>query len=89
MGVKQGGGDRESCVVVEEEEDVESSPHLHTLPKDEEAADEDKLCVICMTEARSHVLVPCGHMCLCAGCAAVGRCPLCREVVLTTVKVFM
>ena len=46
---------------------------LSSYAKDEN--DEDKLCVICMTEARSHVLVPCGHFCICAGCAKVDDAP--------------
>ena len=46
--------------------------------------DDDALCVICLGGAKSYLLAPCGHRCLCAGCA--GRmvfpmpCPMCRQV---------
>ena len=32
-------------------------------------ADDAALCVVCLEGARTHVLVPCGHRCLCEGCA--------------------
>jgi hypothetical protein len=42
--------------------------------------DDDPTCVICLTEERSVVVVPCGHYCMCSSCAKhIGtRCPLCR-----------
>jgi len=45
-------------------------------------------CVICMSEPRDTVVLPCRHMCLCGGCADAMRsrvqyrsyrCPICRE----------
>jgi len=54
-------------------------------------ADEDMHCVICLEKERTHVLVPCGHLCLCADCApniAPGTCPLCREACAMAVKVY-
>lgn len=55
-----------------------------------EAASDEESCVICLSSKRTHVLLPCGHRCLCAVCAAnfevgaewqrVGgppECPLC------------
>ena len=54
-------------------------------------ADEDIHCVICLEKKRTHVLVPCGHLCLCADCAsntAPGSCPLCREACTMAVKVY-
>ena len=27
------------------------------------------LCSVCLTEPKTHLLVPCGHKCLCAACA--------------------
>jgi hypothetical protein len=43
-------------------------------------------CVVCMSEARDTMVLPCRHMCLCSGCAtavmaqadASRKCPVCR-----------
>jgi len=54
-------------------------------------ADEDIHCVICLQKESTHVLVPCGHLCLCADCApniAPGTCPLCRETCAMAVRVY-
>ena len=53
-------------------------------------------CVVCMSTKKTHLLVPCGHMCVCEGCAAsiqnVNRedrkCPICRTVSVQIIKVF-
>lgn len=41
-------------------------------------------CVICLTEPRDTLFLPCRHMCICLGCAQTlgtgdGKCPLCRQ----------
>lgn len=47
-------------------------------------ADMVEECVICFQADASHVLVPCGHKCMCANCAALAGtrrmpvCPMCR-----------
>lgn len=43
-------------------------------------------CVVCMCEDSSEVLVPCGHKCMCNGCAlqifrSTRKCPICRKQV--------
>lgn len=40
-------------------------------------------CVVCLGELSDSVVLPCRHLCLCAGCAQTmqardGRCPICR-----------
>ena len=48
-------------------------------------------CVICMFAERSHACVPCGHKCLCEGCADVAKvktCPMCRKEVMMMVQVW-
>ena len=37
-------------------------------------------CVICLSETRTHCVIPCGHWCLCTDCASAdfSECPLCR-----------
>jgi TPR repeat protein len=39
-------------------------------------------CIICFTNPKSHVAVPCGHQCACGDCSAQMReCPVCRTPV--------
>ena len=53
---------------------------------------ESRLCVICQTEEKTVVLLPCRHQCLCKHCAnndQVINCPLCRESIQDKIVVFM
>eukprot|EP01094_Clydonella_sp_ATCC50884_P028763 TRINITY_DN8747_c0_g1_i1.p1 TRINITY_DN8747_c0_g1~~TRINITY_DN8747_c0_g1_i1.p1 ORF type:complete len:421 (+),score=99.55 TRINITY_DN8747_c0_g1_i1:89-1264(+) len=51
---------------------------------------EAALCVVCFVEPKSHVLLPCGHICLCGTCAsALAYCPLCRAGVDSVHRVYM
>ncbi|CAJ0945260.1 unnamed protein product, partial [Mesorhabditis belari] len=50
-------------------------------------------CIICMTEVRDTLILPCRHLCICAGCAEnlrfkLNNCPICRSPfrALLTVK---
>ena len=57
------------------------------------AADDDEhLCAICIDAPRTHVLVPCGHKCVCGDCAALsvqrGACPICRAECFYTTRVY-
>ena len=46
-------------------------------------------CVVCLTHDPDVVLLPCGHLCLCEGCAgAIDRCPLCRRDVQEAKRVY-
>ena len=55
----------------------------------EEEPCEDKsrqLCVVCYTNCVDTVMVPCGHACMCHGCAkrvkeTSGKCPICRRLI--------
>ena len=45
--------------------------------------EDDPTCVICLSEERSVVIVPCGHYCMCTDCAghiahSTQKCPMCR-----------
>jgi hypothetical protein len=43
---------------------------------------EGEECAICWTAPKDVVLGPCGHFCMCAGCAdGLRECPMCRTVV--------
>mmetsp|Transcript_11801 Transcript_11801/g.20190 ORF Transcript_11801/g.20190 Transcript_11801/m.20190 type:complete len:345 (+) Transcript_11801:24-1058(+) len=52
---------------------------------------EPEECVICMTEERTTVLLPCRHVCLCEECSELFRtrtekCPICRSRVLNLLQ---
>jgi hypothetical protein len=55
---------------------------------------EETMCVVCFDAPKDHLIVPCGHQCVCAGCAEqltntrTPTCPVCREPIQRTVKVF-
>jgi len=42
----------------------------------------DDTCAICLGGVKTHLLLPCGHKCLCTSCAteyaAIATCPICR-----------
>ena len=56
----------------------------------EHACDDGDECVVCW-EARAHIMMqPCGHICICSGCAALLRdplCPMCRSEVASRLVV--
>lgn len=47
--------------------------------------DSEKECIICFSDTRDTIILPCRHMCLCLGCAkslqsqASSKCPICRK----------
>ena len=51
----------------------------------------DNCCVICLDAARTHVMVPCGHKCLCESCTYHMKkleCPMCRKPATDIIKVY-
>ena len=49
------------------------------------------MCVICLAEPRSVVLMPCCHLCLCLACAEADTtllCALCRRPVESMTRVY-
>ena len=39
-------------------------------------------CIVCFTRPKTHVAVPCGHLCACDNCSArMEQCPICRDAV--------
>jgi len=66
-------------------------------PARDECNEDDDLCVLCWNDQADHVLVPCGHMCLCRKCsmsgilrgaALRGTCPVCKCRVDQAIRVF-
>ena len=55
--------------------------------------EETKECVVCLTNARETLVLPCYHMCLCSGCSNIMRsqydfkCPMCRTIVKSLVNI--
>ncbi|CAG2113995.1 unnamed protein product [Medioppia subpectinata] len=54
-----------------------------TLPVDNDLEDNSSECVICMSDPRDTLILPCRHLCLCNGCAdslryQANNCPICR-----------
>jgi hypothetical protein len=50
---------------------------------------DDSECVVCWSFAKTHVVVPCGHKCLCEACAAkTTQCPMCRRSAHCVIRVF-
>ena len=50
----------------------------------------DDGCCICLSMPKTHIMVPCGHKCVCGGCAGLVQnvCPICRENVEQVIRVF-
>eukprot|EP01129_Flabellula_baltica_P008361 TRINITY_DN3311_c0_g1_i1.p1 TRINITY_DN3311_c0_g1~~TRINITY_DN3311_c0_g1_i1.p1 ORF type:complete len:315 (-),score=60.71 TRINITY_DN3311_c0_g1_i1:50-994(-) len=54
--------------------------------------EETEECVICLTEQRDTIVIPCRHFCVCHGCAEVlkyqsNKCPICRAQTSTMVQI--
>jgi len=46
-------------------------------------SEEEQLCSICMSQPKTHAVLPCLHKCMCATCAARqvwNQCPICKGV---------
>jgi len=51
--------------------------------------DSENECVICLDGKNDHVVVPCGHQCLCKDCGhTVKQCPICRVDIISVMKIF-
>lgn len=47
---------------------------------------EGKECLICLSEPRNTIIMPCGHMCVCSDCGdqinkKSNNCPICRATI--------
>ena len=57
---------------------------VHDIYGLDQSSESGRECVICMTDPRDTIVLPCRHMCLCRGCAEVlryqtNKCPICRS----------
>lgn len=79
-----------SNVVESHNGNVESPPSINA---DIEASENDKECIICMTNKKQVVFNPCGHYNTCFECTdkivkGDKKCPVCRKIIVTSIKVF-
>lgn len=54
-------------------------------------AEEKRVCVVCQTDAKTVLLMPCRHMCLCKNCSSrseMTKCPLCRVAITERIDVY-
>ena len=49
-------------------------------------------CPICITNIKTHIIIPCGHKCICGDCSdkilTTKMCPICRSDIATIIKVY-
>ncbi|XP_049624416.1 E3 ubiquitin-protein ligase MGRN1 isoform X1 [Suncus etruscus] len=62
---------------------IENKNSQETKPTDEENSDNSSECVVCLSDLRDTLILPCRHLCLCNSCADTLRyqassCPICR-----------
>ena len=76
----------------------EELKHATLLQQQQEGSLPNTECIVCMNAQVSTVLIPCGHLCLCVGCATRMQqskrpdaitCPLCRETVKQMQRVYL
>eukprot|EP00277_Geminigera_cryophila_P028781 CAMPEP_0179472912 /NCGR_PEP_ID=MMETSP0799-20121207/52799_1 /TAXON_ID=46947 /ORGANISM="Geminigera cryophila, Strain CCMP2564" /LENGTH=471 /DNA_ID=CAMNT_0021281311 /DNA_START=159 /DNA_END=1575 /DNA_ORIENTATION=+ len=67
-----------------------SRQHRSSSRQDKGVVEEERECVVCLVEARSHLLRPCGHVCVCEMCSqSVEECPLCRAPITEAIRAFL
>ena len=63
---------------------------LHQLEQEQES----NLCVVCQDRNKCVIVLPCRHLCLCTECSIIikrdhGTCPMCRQNVRRTMKIYI
>jgi E3 ubiquitin-protein ligase MUL1 len=53
---------------------------------DIEGLSDIQICTVCLTNPKEIILIPCGHVCVCADCCLKlhSKCPVCRQSVSST-----
>jgi len=51
---------------------------------------DNSMCIICMINPKTELLMPCKHICICKTCGdAISTCPICRVVIASREKVYI
>ena len=51
---------------------------------------QESQCVVCMSDARSVVLIPCGHLAVCQSCySRLQQCPICRSLIRGAIRSYL
>lgn len=61
-------------------------------PNDEKEEDEDKACILCLTNKKNIAFSPCGHIISCQTCSqklSNNKCPICKTNIETYLRVFV
>ena len=73
------------------EEEIVEEDRKFIPPPPPTALHENEECIICHDNRKSILLLPCKHLCLCAGCFSSNDmtiCPLCRKEVVDSMEVY-
>ena len=88
----------EAFIAVEDElgalvADMEADDGEGKEGKDGSVEATSNLCDVCFDAEKTHIFIPCGHFCVCEGCATAvmavnAQCPVCRVKAVQIVRVF-
>ncbi|CAH1274445.1 RNF157 [Branchiostoma lanceolatum] len=72
------------CYLLQEIYGIENKNSQETKHQEDDIDDSGSECVICMSDIRDTLILPCRHLCLCNGCAdslryQASNCPICRQ----------
>jgi hypothetical protein len=79
---------------IENEDKIENKDKIENEDKIEnDLLKSVRTCVICMNNPQTHIIIPCGHKCLCEKCSIeylekINICPICRQNVQKLQRVF-
>uniref|UniRef100_A0A8C2X5U1 E3 ubiquitin-protein ligase n=1 Tax=Cyclopterus lumpus TaxID=8103 RepID=A0A8C2X5U1_CYCLU len=81
--VDEGDGRSPQLYLLQEIYGIENKNNQETKPSDDENSDNSNECVVCLSDLRDTLILPCRHLCLCNSCADTLRyqannCPICR-----------
>ena len=88
---------RKICRFVNDAQERWNYANILNIDGDDDAMDAEeefcKVCVVCFSGRRDHILIPCGHICLCGKCKDLytgkdATCPMCRSKVEKVIKTF-